>query len=363
MDTRSVAFLEIMAAIAVVGVLAFLIYLIAAYAHLPRRAEAGGVAPPSAPRWYELGLAVIMLVAIVILVLWQFPPGSLPGLAEREWQTDSRSLTFFVVMLIAGGIGILSFIVFIIVRGTRTGHEVAVANGGAMARGRTVAPEVAASPTVETPSATRLVGILLLGIAFLLLNWIYVDPAQQFALMLYVLYPAGFTVALVLLLDKATRGWSVKTPGESAREWLFCDAIALLLVLGFLNLHGSQAGDTYASLFWDFLHIALFFVVFWLLDRKVTRYRFLVVYGYVILLPILLLIWRAVQQVPVPEELSWWSTIWPFFFLGIIFFALEIISLIATRETDNQTVGIVKDGVFVVIFTILLIVAIPEAAT
>lgn len=247
-------------------------------------------------------------------------------------------------------------------RNARAGHEVAVANGGAVAPAQTVAPEVAAPPTVETPSATRLVGLVLLGIAFLLLNWIYVERAQQFALMLYVLYPAGFAVALVLLLDKATRGWSIKTPGESAREWMFCDAIVFLLILGVLNLHGSQAGENYASLFWDFLHIALFYFTFWLLDRKVTRYRFLVAYGYLIVLPVLLLIWRVVQDVPVPEELSWWSTIWPFFSLAIIFFVLEIISLVATRETENQSVPLVKDAVFFVIYAILLIVAIPEAA-
>ena len=282
--------------------MAFLIYLVAAYARRPRPAVAEGVTLAHGPRWYELGLAVVVLLAIVILLFWQFPPGSLPGMAQSEWQTDARSLTFFIVMLIAGGVGVVGFIVFIIVRNARAGHEVAVANGGAVAPAQTVAPEVAAPPTVETPSATRLVGLVLLGIAFLLLNWIYVERAQQFALMLYVLYPAGFAVALVLLLDKATRGWSIKTPGESAREWMFCDAIVFLLILGVLNLHGSQAGENYASLFWDFLHIALFYFTFWLLDRKVTRYRFLVAYGYLIVLPVLLLIWRVVQDVPVPRS-------------------------------------------------------------
>lgn len=89
-----------MAAVAVVGVLAFLIYLVAAYARRPRPAVAEGVTLAHGPRWYELGLAVVVLLAIVILLFWQFPPGSLPGMAQSEWQTDARSLTFFIVMLI-----------------------------------------------------------------------------------------------------------------------------------------------------------------------------------------------------------------------------------------------------------------------
>ena len=99
-----------------------------------------------------------------------------------------------------------------------------------------------------------------------------------------------------------------------------------------------------------------------MLDRKRTRYRFLFAYGYVIALPILLLIWRTVQEVPVPEELSWWSSVWPFFTLAIIFFVLEIISLTATRGTDHHAIPAVKDALFVLLYAIALLIAMPASA-
>lgn len=362
MDSRSVAFLEIMAAIAVVGVLAFLIYLIASYTRRSRQSPTSRTGSVAEAHWVELVLGLIVLVTAVALLAWQLFPGALLRPAETGAETDPRSLTFFIVMLAVVGIGVVGFVVFLFARSAENAPRDTAGHGSAVQALQSDAAHAVSARTIETPSATRLVGLLLLGAAFLLLNWVYVEKAQQFALMLYLFYPAGFAVALVLLFDKATRGWSVKTPAESAREWIFCDALLVLLILGFLNLHGSNAGETYASLFWDFLHIALFFFIFWLLDRKVTRYRFLVAYGYLIVLPILLLIWEVIQEVPVPEELSWWSTIWPFFSLAVVFFVLEIITLIAAKETDNQTIPIAKDVAFFVIYAILLIIAIPEAA-
>jgi len=362
LDTRSVAFLEIMAAIAVVGVLAFLIYLIATFARRARQPDSVGATTMVEAHWVELILGLIVLVVAVGLLVWQLFPSDLSSAGEGVAETDPRSLTFFIVMLIVGGVGVVGFIVFLFVRNAPPNRGVAKTGDQLVQVTQSAAPDAHSAPTVEIPSATRLVGLLVLGVAFLLLNWIYVDKTQQYALMLYLMYPAGFAVALVLLLDKATRAWSIKTSAESAREWMFCDALVFLLILGFLNLLASGAGETYAALFWDFLHLALFFLAFWLIDRKVTRYRFLVAYGYLIVLPILLLIWRVIQEVSVPEELSWWSTIWPFFSLAIISFVLEIISLIATKETENQTVPMLKDVVFFVIYTILLIAAIPEAA-
>ena len=364
MDTRSVAFLEFMAAIVVVGVLAFLIYLVATFARRARQAEpsARGATGVEA-HWVELILGLLVLVIAVGLLVWQLYPSDLSSVGDGAPATDPRSLTFFIVMLILGGIGMVGFVVFLFVRGAPTARGLIASGSPAVQATVPSTPVEPTTPTVEIPSATRLVGLLVLGIAFLLLNWIYVEKTQQYALMLYFMYPAGFAVALVLLLDKATRAWSVKTSGESAREWMFCDAFIFLLILGFLNLHASRAGETYAALFWDFLYLALFFLASWLIDRKVTRYRFLVAYTYLIALPILLLIWRVIQGVTAPEDLSWWSTIWPFFSLAIIAFVLEIISLIATKETENQTVPMLKDIVFFVIYAILLIAAIPEAAT
>ena len=362
MDTRSVAFLEIMAAIAVVGVLAFLIYLIAKFVRRARQSDSVGATTMVEAHWVELILGVIVLVVAVGLLLWQLFPSDLSSAGEGAGETDPRSLTFFIVMLVVGGIGVVGFVIFLFVRDAPANRVVAMTGGQSVQATQPAVPEAHSAPTVEIPSASRLVGLLVLGIAFLLLNWIYVEKTHQYALMLYMMYPAGFAVALVLLLDKATRAWSVKTSAESAREWMFCDALVFLLILGFLNLQASGAAETYAALFWDFFYLALFFLAFWLIDRKVTRYRFLVAYGYLIILPILLLIWRIIQDVSVPEELSWWGTIWPFFSLAIISFVLEIISLIATKETENQTVPMLKDVVFFVIYAILLIAAIPEAA-
>ena len=83
-------------------------------------------------------------------------------------------------------------------------------------------------------------------------------------------------------------------------------------------------------------------------------------------LPILLLIWRAMKTIPEGAaplpEISWWSTVWPFFFLAIIAFVLEIIVMLIQGSEGKQGLGAVKDTIFVAIYGILLIAAIPEAA-
>ena len=137
-----------------------------------------------------------------------------------------------------------------------------------------------------------------------------------------------------------------------------------LLLLGYLNLLESAAGENYRSLFWDLLGLVLLFLVFWLVDRRMTRYRFLAGYAFLVGLPILLLIWQAVQGVEAPVvagqgERSWWGGLWPFFFWALIFWVLEGVLLIATREREGQLLGAVKDAVFFGVYGILLIVAIP----
>ncbi len=360
MDDRSLVFVEVMIAIAVIGVLAFLIYLIAQYARRPSGAVAEGSEESGySPSWYEFVLAAVLLLVVGAILVWQFRSGAHEGLTAGDWRLDTRSLIFFIVMLVAAGLGLAVFVISVFVRLHRQSREAAVATQAAATAESATA--TAAPAALQTPSALRLLGLLGLGIAFLLLNWIYLPRAGQYALMLYLVYPATLGVALVLLFDKASRTWSVKGGAESVREWLICDAMVFLLFLGFLNLYQAQAGEKYAAMFWDFLALMLFFLVFWLVDRKATRYRFLLAYAYLIALPILLLIWEVIQEVKTPEGLSWWSTIWPFFGLAIIFFVLEIISLIATRGSDHQTVPAIKDAIFVVIYGILLIVAVPGA--
>ncbi len=359
-----------MIAIAVIGVLSFLIFLISRYARRPQAAGTDGQAADGyAPQWYAFLLAGAVIVIAVVLLFWQFPPGTLPGLAPAEWQTDGRSLTFIIVMGLIAAAGLLVFLLTVFWRQARLNRDLAAAAAATTAAIAEEAPAETAEPTetapvarYESPSAVRLIGLLGLGLAFLILNWSYVPNAQQYVLISNLIYPAGLIVALVMLFDKASRTWNVKTPGESLREWLFCDALVFLYVIGYLNLLQSGGGDTYAALFWDFIHVTAFLLLFWIIDRKLTRLRFLIAYAYLIALPILLLIWRTVQGVEVPAAISWWSTIWPFFGLAVVFFVLEVISLIITRESQSQGIPLAKDVLFLIIYGILLIAAIPEAA-
>ena len=220
---------------------------------------------------------------------------------------------------------------------------------------------------IGTPSAVRLLGLLALALGFLILNWAWLDRDTQYAVMVEMLYPAALAVALVLLIDKASRAWATKGTAETVREWLFCDAFTLLLVIAWLNLRQWQPGEdeAYAGMFWDVVAIALFFLAFWIVDRKRTRLRFLLAYLYVALLPILLMIWRGVQTAGVGEEAVeaalWWESLWPCFLLTVIFLVLEIILLVGARDTPRHGIAAAKDTVFVALYAVLLLVAIPEA--
>ena len=96
-------------------------------------------------------------------------------------------------------------------------------------------------------------------------------------------------------------------------------------------------------------------------DRKASRLRFLLIHAWLIALPLLLLIWRSQMGIEAPEDISWWDTVWPFFFLALVFFVVELIILIATDEGGETGIGTFKDVVFLVIYVILLISARPEA--
>ena len=337
-----------MGGIAAVAVVAFLILLVARYLRRSRPEAAASEAPAA----YEFVLAVILLLVVAVAVVWQFVPIADRPPVAADWRTGTRALAFFVVMAVVGGLGLLAFLIFLY---ARTLGE----NRAAASRREPSATEPAAT---ATHAGRGLLGLGLLALAFLVLNWAYLPPAKQFATMLYLIYPASLGTILVLLIDKASRAWNVKNTGETVREWLMCDLIVFLFVLGFLNLASSPAEADYAAVFWDFLHIVLFFLTFWILDRTTARFRFLVAYGYLILLPLLLWIWRLMQAVPAPEAVSWWSSIWPFFFLAVVFFVLEVIALVATGDREKQVVPAIKDIVFLVLYGIFLAAAIPEVA-
>ena len=348
-NARAIYFLVIMAAIAGVGLVAFLIAMVtggASSAAQDTATETGQsrTAPPRdnerALFWGKVFLSLTALSEAVLLLVWLIVDRSYRLIDEPVWKDNPRAIYFLVIMAGIAAVGLVALVIYLLVRHTQKLEK-----------------EADSPPVMETPSAMRMLGLLVLLLSFLLLAWIHLTDAQEYLLITRLIYPAAFAMVLVLLFDKATRTWSVKSTLGAFRDWLFCDLLAFLLMLAYLNLLTVAKAEDYKSLFWDVLHLTLFFIVFWLVDRKVTRFRFLVGYGYLVLLPIQLLIWRIIQGSKPPEDLSWWGGIWPFFLWTAIFFVLEIITLIAVRRPDSNVVPLLKDVVYLVGVFVLLILA------
>jgi hypothetical protein len=352
LEQRSTIFVEAMLVIIVIGVLAFLIGLLV---RAPQRQQvaARGAVQSSSPRWYEFTLALILLAAIAAFVIWIISNGRhwVWGESIEDWRTDTHTIVFAAVMVGLGVIGLAVSLAYTLVQSSQ---------GTAPRPPTQTATEAvpAAAAPVATPSPLRLVGLLALMLAVLLLCWIELSPAQENGLILELIYPASLGVALVLLFDKATRVWGTKGTAETVREWLLCDLLIFLLVLAFLNLRAVAKPEAYAAAFWDILNVVLFFAAFWAIDRTAARSRFLVGYGYLVILPLLLQVWQAVQGVPAAA--SWWASFWPFLILAAVFFILEAVTLVASSG-ERQTLPAVKDTVFVVIYAIFLIVAARSA--
>ena len=85
--------------------------------------------------------------------------------------------------------------------------------------------------------------------------------------------------------------------------------------------------------------------------------RFLLGYGYLVVAPLLLLIWQSVLGVAGPA--SWWASAWPLVILAAVFFVLEAVTLIASSG-ERQTLPAVKDAIFVLAYAVLLIVAVKS---
>jgi len=353
LDHRSTIFVEAMIVIAVIGVLAFLIGLLA---RAPQRQQAGakGTGQPPQPRWYEFTLAVILLAAIAAFAIWIISTGKqwVWGESIENWRSDPRAIVFAAVMVALGVIGLAVSLAYAAVQS---------AQSPAPRRPMEIS-EAAAAPTgaavTSTPSPLRLLGLFVLALAILLLCWIALPSAAQYRLIVQLIFPASLGVALVLVFDKATRAWGTKRGAETLREWLFCDLLIFLLVLAFLNLHHVAKPEAYAGSFWDILNLVLLFAAFWMVDRSASRGRFLFGYGYLIVVPLLLLIWDAVQGVAAAA--SWWASVWPFLILAVVFFVLEAVTLISSGG-ERQTLPAVKDGLFVILYAVLLIVAVKSA--
>jgi hypothetical protein len=345
-DTRSTLFLDVMMVIAVLGALAFLARLIldrtrySEIAGMSTRAALGSV------QWYGFIPALVLLTVAAALAVWLILTGDQGVWGERlgTWQSDPRAMAFTGVMIGLATAGLIGTVIYVAFAATRrSGPGLALASS----------PPAAAATAVTTPSAWRLLGLMMLVMGLLLMSWIALSRSTQQALMQTLVYPASLGVGLVLLFDKASRTFTIKSGAENVREWLVCDTMVFLLIIGFLNLRTIEKPDTYAATFWDTLNIVLFFLAFWLVDRTASRVRFLVGYGYFTVLPILLLIWRAVQAV----DQAGASSVWPFFILGLVFFCLELVMVLSSVGTERHLLAAVKDGVFVLLFAVLLVVS------
>ena len=340
-----------MAVIAVIGVLAFLIGWLVRTPQGKKAAAGGATQAVQSPRWYEFTLALLLLAVIAAFLIWLISSGHqwVWGETFFDWRSDPRAIAFAAIMIGLGVIGLAVSLAYTLVQSSQT----AVAPRMQDTPG--TAPTVpGAAPVPAGASPLRVVGLIAPVVAILLLCWIALPRADQYGLLSRLIYPASVGLALVLVFDKATRTWGTKRGAETLREWLLCDLLAFLLVLAFLNLHGVGKPETYAASFWDILNLVLWFAAFWSIDRGAARGRFLAGYGYLVIAPLLLLIWQAVMGTAAPA--SWWGTIWPFFILAAVFFILEAITLVASSG-ERQTVAAVKDALFVVLYAILLIVA------
>ena len=336
-----------MVVFAVIGVLAFLIGLLV---RAPQRQQAAASNQlVSGPRWYELTLALVLLAVIAAFAVWLISNGGqwAWGDAIGDWRADTRGVLFAAIMVGIAVVGLVVSLIFALLQSSEP-----TSRRPAEATAQTVTANAAADATPAP--LLRAVGVVALVLSILLLCWVALPAAERYLLMAQLIYPAALGVALVLILDKATRRWSTNDGAGAAREWLFCDLLIFLLVLAFLNLHGVAKPETYAASFFDILNIVLFFIAFWLIDRTTARSRFLVGYGYLIVLPLLLLIWDTLQGTA--ETASWWGSLWPFLILAVVFFALEAVTLISSTG-ERQTLPAVKDAVFVLAYAVLLVVA------
>jgi hypothetical protein len=348
-EERATDFVEAMAVIAVIGVLAFLIGWLVRMPQGQQAPAGGAAAVGQSPRWYEFALALLLLAAIAAFLIWLISSGQqwVWGETFFDWRSDPRAIAFAAIMIGIGVVGLAVSLAYTVVRSAQTPVS-------PRAKDAVLAESAAVPAAVPAASPLRLLGLIALVVAIVLLCWIALPRADQFGLLTQLIYPASVGLALVLVFDKATRTWGAKRGAETFREWLFCDLFAFLLVLAFLNLRSLGKPDTYAASFWDILNLMLWFAAFWSVDRGVARGRFLAGYGYLVIAPLLLLIWQAVIGTPAPA--SWWGTTWPFLILGVVFFVLEAITLVASSG-ERQTLAAVKDTLFVLLYAVLLIVA------
>ena len=170
METQPLTFILVMAALALVGVVVFVIYLVVRTKEGRSVATISGSEPSSGPRWFEYLLAVLALdglvVAVIVVIAFLYPSGLE---LETAWRGETRSMVFLVAMLVVGLGALVAFAIGMFVR-----RRIGVPATGTRGDSASSMPE-----TVETPAGSRLLGLLVLVVAFLVLNWVYVDTIGQ----------------------------------------------------------------------------------------------------------------------------------------------------------------------------------------
>jgi NADH:ubiquinone oxidoreductase subunit 3 (subunit A) len=103
LETQPLTFVLVMTALALIGVVVFVIYLVVRNKEGLSVDTTSGSGPSSGQRWFEYLLAVLALVALVVAVIvvivFLYPSGIAH---ETAWRGGTRSMIFLVAMMVVG---------------------------------------------------------------------------------------------------------------------------------------------------------------------------------------------------------------------------------------------------------------------
>ena len=119
-----------MTALALIGVVVFVIYLVVRNKEGLSVDTTSGSGPSSGQRWFEYLLAVLALVALVVAVIvvivFLYPSGIAH---ETAWRGGTRSMIFLVAMMVVGLGALVAFVIGMFAR-RRTDKPVAGTESG-----------------------------------------------------------------------------------------------------------------------------------------------------------------------------------------------------------------------------------------
>src|SRR5579872_1056375 len=121
LEQRATIFVEAMIAVAVIGVLAFLIGLLARSPQRQKAAADGSGQGEQAPRWYEFTLALILLAAIAAFTIWLISSSThwVWGETIGDWRSDHRATIFAAVMVALAVIGLVASLVYALLQSSQ----------------------------------------------------------------------------------------------------------------------------------------------------------------------------------------------------------------------------------------------------